>query len=129
MKRWDEGAAAPRRHNTQVRKGNKDIPLIITVGLAFRGHIRPLAMRFGSQGDELVYCNPVENGARDLGLIAHGASLRVESLYPMSGVDTEDPVLQPGRIGVLLGQGAPPTCRATSVWRWSNPRPMTGAVS
>lgn len=90
-------------HNTQVRKGNKDIPLLITVGVMFAGQVRPLSMRFRNQGDELVYCSP--EGEIDLELIAHAASLRVELLYPMSGLDTEEPILQPGRIDVLLGQG------------------------
>lgn len=92
-------------HNTNVRRGNKDIPLTITVGVDFRGQIRPLAMRFRNQGDELVYCAPEGDSAGDLELIAYAASLRVELLYPMSGLDTEEPILQPGRVDVLLGQG------------------------
>lgn len=40
-----------------------------------------------------------------MGLIEYAASLNVELLYPMSGLETEEPILQPGRIGVLLGQG------------------------
>lgn len=92
-------------HNTHVRKGNKDIPLVITVGVEFQGKIRPLPMRFRNQGDELVYCTPDGEVAADLDLIAHAASLHVELLYPMSGLDTEEPILQPGRVDVLLGQG------------------------
>lgn len=92
-------------HNTQVRKGNKDIPLILTVGVDFRGQVRDLPMRFRSQGDELVYCAPDESVMGDMDLIAHAASLKVELLYPMSGLDTEEPILQPGRVDVLLGQG------------------------
>ena len=38
-------------------------------------------------------------------LIAFATSLKVELLYPMSGLDTEEPILQPGRVDVLLGQG------------------------
>jgi len=62
-------------------------------------------MRFRSQGDELVYCAPDEAVIGDLELIGHAASLKVELLYPMSGLDTEEPILQPGRVDVLLGQG------------------------
>jgi hypothetical protein len=62
-------------------------------------------MRFRNQGDELVYCTPDLSVISDLKLIEHAASLRVELLYPMSGLDTEEPILQPGRIDVLLGQG------------------------
>ena len=92
-------------HNAQVRKGNKDIPLLITVGVEFKGQVRALPMRFRNQGDELVYCSPDATVIGDLELIAYAASLRVELLYPMSGLDTEEPILQAGRIDVLLGQG------------------------
>lgn len=92
-------------HNTQVRKANKDIPMVLTVGVEYQGQVRALAMRFRSQGDELVYCAPDESIISELDLIAHAASLRVELLYPMSGLETEEPILQPGRVYVLLGQG------------------------
>lgn len=92
-------------HNTQVRKANKDIPIVIAVGVFYGGQVRALPMRFRSQGDELVYCSPDESVIADLDLIRHAAGLRVELLYPMSGLDTEEPILQPGRVDVLLGQG------------------------
>lgn len=92
-------------HNTQVRKANKDIPMILTVGVAHAGQVRELPMRFRSHGDELVYCTPAESVIADLDLIRHAAGIRVELLYPMSGLDTEEPILQPGRVDVLLGQG------------------------
>ena len=92
-------------HNTQVRTGNRDIPLVITVGVEFRGQVHALPMRFRNQGDELVYCSPDATVAGNLDLIGHAAALRVELLYPMSGLETEEPILQPGRIDVLLGQG------------------------
>ena len=62
-------------------------------------------MRFRSQGDELVYCAPDDSVSGDMDLIAYAATLKVELLYPMSGLDTEEPILQPGRVDVLLGQG------------------------
>ena len=92
-------------HNTQVRTGNKDISLVITVGVEFQGKAVALSMRFRNQGDELVYCHPDPAVAGDLSLLRHAAALRVELLYPMSGLETEEPLLQPGRIDVLLGQG------------------------
>jgi hypothetical protein len=92
-------------HNTHVRKGNKDIPLVITVGVEFKGKVRPLPMRFRNLGDELVYCTPSADVIAEMELIAHAATLKVELLYPMSGLDTEEPILQPGRVDVLLGEG------------------------
>ncbi len=92
-------------HNTQVRRSNKDIPMTLTVGVEHRGLLRALPMRFRSQGDELVYCTPDESVIGDLDLLGFAAGLKVELLYPMSGLDTEEPILQPGRVDVLLGQG------------------------
>lgn len=92
-------------HNTMVRTGNKDIPLTITVGVEFEGRVTSLPMRFRNQGDELVYCTPDESVIGNLELLKYAAGIRVELLYPMSGLETEEPILQPGRIDVLLGQG------------------------
>jgi hypothetical protein len=92
-------------HNTKVRVGTKDVQLVITLGVWWNNQVVPLAMRFRNQGDEVVYCSPDEAALGDMELIEYAASLNVELLYPMSGLETEEPILQPGRIDVLLGQG------------------------
>lgn len=92
-------------HNTNVRAGTKDIPLTITVGIEFKGQVIALPMRFRNQGDELVYCTPDDSVVSNLEFLKHAALINVELLYPMSGLETEEPILQPGRIDVLLGQG------------------------
>lgn len=92
-------------HNTNVRAGTKDIALVITVGIEFQGQVIALPMRFRNQGDELVYCSPDESVVGNLDFIQYAANISVELLYPMSGLETEEPILQPGRIDVLLGQG------------------------
>ena len=92
-------------HNTNVRAGTKDIALTLTVGIEFKGQVVALPMRFRNQGDELVYCTPDESVAADLDFLKYAARINVELLYPMSGLETEEPILQPGRIDVLLGQG------------------------
>ncbi len=92
-------------HNTNVRRGNRDVPLVITVGLSHGNTVEPVTMRFRNQGDELIYCTPDEATLDRPELIEAAAKLGVELLYPMSGLETEEPILQPGRIDVLLGQG------------------------
>ena len=64
-------------HNTQVRTGNKDISLVITVGVEYRGAVIALPMRFRNQGDELVYCTPAADVIGDIDLIRHAATLKV----------------------------------------------------
>lgn len=92
-------------HNTKVRTGSKDVPLIITLGVWWDNKVVPLSMVFRNQGNDLVYCTPDKVSLDDMKLIEYAASLNVELLYPMSGLEIEEPILQPGRIGVLLGQG------------------------
>ena len=92
-------------HNTAVRTGQRDVPLLITLGVLHENKVDPVTMRFRNQGDELVYCTPDDATLKKPGLIEAAAKLNVELLYPMSGLETEEPILQPGRIGVLLGQG------------------------
>ncbi|MBN2529953.1 MAG: AAA family ATPase [Deltaproteobacteria bacterium] len=92
-------------HDMNVRADRNDIHIVITVGVEFRGKVHELSMRFRNQGDELVYCSPSEEAIGNPELLAHAASLSVNLLYPMSGLDIEEPILQPGRIDVLLGQG------------------------
>lgn len=88
-------------HNSKVQ----GVELSLTAGVEVKGQVRPLTMRFTRPGDEVIYCSPDEASMQDMELIEKAASINVELLYPMSGLETEEPVLQPGRIDVLLGQG------------------------
>ena len=92
-------------HNMIVRKGPANVPLEITLGVSLGNRVEPVAMRFRSFGDEAVYCTPTEETLKTPEFIEAAAGLDVRLLYPMSGIETEEPVVQPGRIDVLLGQG------------------------
>ena len=92
-------------HNTRVRQGSKDIPMEITLGIAFENDVLPVTMRFRNQGEDLIYCTPSKSTLENPDLIKAAAQLSVELLPPMSGLETEEPILQPGRIKVLLGMG------------------------
>ena len=92
-------------HNTVVRRGRKDIWLEITLGMLHEHKVEPVTMRFRNQGEDLIYCTPDEGTLGRPDLIEAAARLNVKLLYPMSGLETEEPILQPGRIDVLLGQG------------------------
>jgi hypothetical protein len=76
-------------HETKVRTGNKDVPLVITVGVYFRGKVEPISMRFRNQGEDLVYCSLDDSVRENKDLIAHVAQINVELLYPMSGLEIE----------------------------------------
>ncbi len=93
--------------DAEVRSGTRNIPLEITLGIESRNSpdIEPVTMQFRSQGDDIIYCTPDEATLNKPKLIEAAAGMNVQLLYPMSGLETEEPILQPGRIDVLLGQG------------------------
>ncbi len=92
-------------HNATVRRANQNVPLVITLGVLHNDQVEPVTMRFRHYGDEVLYCTPDEHTQAKPELIRAAAQLDVELLYPMSGLETEEPILQPGRVDVLLGQG------------------------
>ena len=92
-------------HNMAVRTGPRNIPLEITLGVLHDNSVNPVTMKFRCFGDETVYCTPDESTLDSPEFIEAAARLNVRLLYPMSGIETEEPIIQPGRIDVLLGQG------------------------
>lgn len=92
-------------HNMAVRTGPRNIPLEITLGVLRDNRVRPVTMRLRCFRDEMVYCTPDEATLESPEFIGAAARLNVRLLYPMSGIETEEPIIQPGRIDVLLGQG------------------------
>jgi ABC-type cobalamin/Fe3+-siderophores transport system ATPase subunit len=117
--------------NVQVRKGsNRPIYLVIAVGVEFEGAVVQLSMSFYNDGDDLVYCQVKEEESFN-GLTAdqrarfmeHVAGIRVELLYPMSGLSTTEPVYQDRFIANLMGQGRTAEvlrnlCRNVAVDKW-----------
>ena len=92
-------------HNMAVRIGPQHILLEITLGVLHQNRVEPVTMRFRRHSDELVYCEPDEATLDIPEFIEAASRLNVRLLYPMSGIETEEPIVQPGRIDVLLGQG------------------------
>ena len=92
-------------HNANVRAANRDIPLVITIGMVYKNHVEPVKIQFRSYGDDLIYCTPDHETLKHPELIEAAAHLTVDLLYPLSGLEMEEAILQPGRINVLLGQG------------------------
>lgn len=92
-------------HDLVVRKGNRDVPLRIAVGMEHDGKVEPVAMRFRNHGDDLVYCVPERGIEAKRSVLRFAACLEIGLLYPMSSIETEEPVLRPSLVQMLLGQG------------------------
>ena len=99
--------------NVRVRKGsNRPVYLVISVGVQFHQEVVPLAMSFYNDGDDLVYCKVEEESSfgtitedQKTEFMKYVAEIKVELLYPMSGLSTDEPVYQNKFIGTLMGQG------------------------
>lgn len=100
--------------NLRVKSGpNVNVYLRITVGVDFNGKTIPLAMRFHNNGDDLVYCRVEEElsfgnltgDEKRRVFLQYAAEIKVELMYPMSGLSTQEPVYQDRFINTLMGQG------------------------
>ncbi|MBN1980194.1 MAG: AAA family ATPase [Chitinivibrionales bacterium] len=93
-------------HEAKVRMGGQgNIALVISVGVVFKDKVCPVSMRFRNDGEDIVYCTPEEDCRNDSELIEYVASIDVNLLYCMSGLETDEAVLKPNRIDMLLGKG------------------------
>ena len=91
--------------DTVVRRAQWPVDVAIAAGVWHEGRVEHVEMTFQNRGEDIVYCRPSEDTLERLDAIKTAAGIGVELLYPMSGLESEEPVLQPGRVNVLLGQG------------------------
>jgi predicted ATPase len=91
--------------DTRVTKNNKSIPFNITVGINVKGEIKACKLSFTRRDSETIYCRPDASIVEDDQLLEHASKLNFNLLYPMSGIDAQEILLQEGRINVLMGQG------------------------
>ena len=91
--------------NANVRIGNVNTELKITVGVVFEGLVKDCTIVFKYFNAESIYCFPDDASIKIKGLLDYATGLEVKILYPMSGIAREEPLIQEGRIDVLVGQG------------------------
>ncbi len=91
--------------HTRVRRGNTPIEMTINVGLEYKRNVSDCRLVFKQRDNEVIYCRPCPETVGHEELLAFAAGLRFSLLYPMSGIEMDEPLLQEGRINVLMGQG------------------------
>lgn len=104
-------------HDLHVRSGarnaeGKQFTENVLIGIECSGMLDDKAWQIGLEFDyanpELFYCRPSAERLDDehVALMRQvAAALRVAILPPMSGLASEEPLLPPGRVNVLIGQG------------------------
>ena len=91
--------------DANIRSGNNPTEMKITVGVLFEGKTEACTLIFKYYNPEQIYCNPSEETFKNKELLKYVSTLKVDLLYPMSGIDIEEPLIQEGRINLLIGQG------------------------
>lgn len=92
--------------DADVRSKNQPIEMKIAVGVNFEGKVIDVEMIFKYFTPEQISCSLFDDKREGIDKVLKAiANIRVDLLYPMSGIDIEEPMLQEGRINVLIGQG------------------------
>jgi predicted ATPase len=92
-------------HKAYIRKGKENQRIIISVGLWHEGIEKECTIEFKYFKSEILYCYLSEALAKDIRLLTFAANLNINLLYPMSGLATEETMLQEGAIRKQIGRG------------------------
>lgn len=93
-------------NNAKVRQNSTDnIGLTIKVGITFENEIVELGMIFKYHSPDLMYCQPTEEVFSNEGLMAYANTLKINVLYPMSGIGDREFVFQEDAIRTQIGIG------------------------
>lgn len=96
--------------NRKVRRGsNKNIRIELIVEGISQGETWKCGLEFDYANPEAFFCRPLRTGSGNnagrMGIPQKAIDVRLAFLPPMSGLATEEALIQAGRINVLVGQG------------------------
>ncbi len=96
--------------NRKVRKGsNKNIRIELIVEGISQGETWKCGLEFDYANQEAFFCRPLRTGTNNnpgrMEVPKGAIDVRLAFLPPMSGLATEEALIQEGRINVLVGQG------------------------
>ncbi len=93
-------------HKAKIRKNStENIDLLIKVGIYYEGEIQEVGMVFKYHSPETLYCQPMEETLLKEGLLELANSLKINLLYPIVGMKSEEDALILGSIQRIIGQG------------------------
>lgn len=92
-------------NKTKIRyNSNDNIDLIIKVGFFLNNAVKEVGMIFKYHSPDLMYCQPTKDSFED-GLLEYASQLKVNILYPMSGISDREFVFQEEAIRTQIGVG------------------------
>lgn len=92
-------------NNIKTKQGKDNIEIKIKVGLFFKNKEEACTLVLKYYNSEVVYMYPSDETMQIDGLLEYAASLDVKILYPMSGITSQEFLLQKGAIDTYIGQG------------------------
>jgi predicted ATPase len=92
-------------HKAHIRKGTENQRIIIAVGVLYEGVEKECTVEFKYFKSEILYCYLSEALVKDIRLLTFAANLKINLLYPMSGLAAEETMLQEGAIRKQIGRG------------------------
>ncbi len=93
-------------NNAKVRQNRNDnITLSIKVGLFYKNKIEEVGIIFKYHSPDLIYCQPTEETFLIDGILEFAQNLKINLLYPMSGISDKEFVLQEEAIRTQIGIG------------------------
>lgn len=93
-------------NNCEVRKGNASPILVtLTLGLEIDNVSYDCPLEFWQRDSEIIYCKPNGDYINNQAVMDAIVNLRINLLYSMSGIATEEARQQPERVNYLMGQG------------------------
>lgn len=93
-------------NNAKVRqKKSSNIILSIKVGIYYQNTLEEVGIIFKYHSPDLMYCQPTEETLSKDGLLEFAQNLKINLLYPMSGMSDKEFVLQEEAIRTQIGIG------------------------
>lgn len=93
-------------NSAKVRQNsNENIGLTIKVGFDYQGGLHEVGMLFKYHSPDLIYCQPTEESFLSTGIIEYAQSMKINLLYPMSGISEKEFVFQEEAIKTQIGLG------------------------
>ena len=95
-------------YNRKVKGANKPHRIELTVYGESQGSEWKCGMEFDYSSSEIIHCRPLRldvKGDEKMLIPDNACDVNLALLPPMSGLAAEEPLIQSGRINVLLGQG------------------------
>lgn len=88
-----------------IRKGTEHEYITIAVAIRYQHEIKECTVLFKYFKSELIYCYLGNELVENAQLLLAAAEIKVNLLYPMSGLEREETVLQEGAIKKQIGRG------------------------